>query len=162
MRGQGHARGGADLGELFNALHIGEVVHAGAAVLFREGDAEHAQLRHLRDGLLRESCFLVKIRSEGLNCIFRKIPVQGDQIQVVLIHLKHIDRLLKFFMFSAYAFFFFNSSIISGRTFFTSPPMPTSATEKIGASSSLLMAMMYLLPTMPDRCWVAPETPQAM
>ena len=40
--------------------------------------------------------------------------------------------------------------------------MPRSATEKIGASWSLLMATMFLEPFMPTRCWVAPEIPQAM
>ena len=32
---------------------------------------------------------------------------------------------------------------------------------KIGASSSLLMAMMLAEPFMPTRCWVAPEMPHA-
>jgi hypothetical protein len=49
-----------------------------------------------------------------------------------------------------------------GSTLCTSPTMPRSATEKIGASGSLLMAMMFLEPFMPTRCWVAPEMPAAM
>ena len=32
--------------------------------------------------------------------------------------------------------------------------MPRSATEKMGASASLLMAMMFLDPFIPTRCWV--------
>ena len=40
--------------------------------------------------------------------------------------------------------------------------MPRSAIEKIGASWSLLMAMMFLAPFMPTMCWVAPEMPHAM
>ena len=40
--------------------------------------------------------------------------------------------------------------------------MPRSAIVKIGASGSLLMAMMFLEPFMPTMCWVAPEMPQAM
>jgi hypothetical protein len=37
-----------------------------------------------------------------------------------------------------------------------------SATWKIGASSSLLMATMTLESFMPARCWIAPEMPTAM
>ena len=40
--------------------------------------------------------------------------------------------------------------------------MPRSATEKMGASWSLLMATMFFEFFMPTRCWVAPEIPQAM
>ena len=40
--------------------------------------------------------------------------------------------------------------------------MPRSAIEKIGASGSLLMAMMFFEPFMPTMCWVAPEMPAAM
>ena len=39
--------------------------------------------------------------------------------------------------------------------------MPRSATPKMGASSSLLMAMMLAEPFIPTRCCVAPEIPQA-
>jgi len=39
---------------------------------------------------------------------------------------------------------------------------PMSATSKIGASGSLLMAMMKFEPFMPTRCWIAPEMPTAM
>jgi hypothetical protein len=49
-----------------------------------------------------------------------------------------------------------------GSTLWTSPTMPRSATEKIGASGSLLMAMMFFEPFMPTMCWVAPEMPAAM
>ena len=40
--------------------------------------------------------------------------------------------------------------------------MPRSATWKIGASWSLLMATMFYEFFMPTMCWVAPEIPQAM
>jgi hypothetical protein len=53
------------------------------------------------------------------------------------------------------------ASIRAGNTLCTSPTMPRSATEKIGASRSLLMATMFFEPFMPTRCWVAPEIPQA-
>ena len=43
-----------------------------------------------------------------------------------------------------------------------SPTIPTSAISKIGASSSLLMAMIYPDPIIPDTCCVAPDTPQAI
>src|SRR5205823_4572903 len=54
------------------------------------------------------------------------------------------------------------ASINFGTTLCTSPTTPRSATEKIGASLSLLMAMMFLAPFMPTRCCVAPEMPAAM
>ena len=40
--------------------------------------------------------------------------------------------------------------------------MPKSATAKIGASLSLLMAMMFLEPFIPTMCCVAPEIPAAI
>ena len=52
--------------------------------------------------------------------------------------------------------------IRAGSTLCTSPTMPRSATPKIGASLSLLIAMMFLAPFMPTMCWVAPEMPTAM
>ena len=55
-----------------------------------------------------------------------------------------------------------SASISLGRTLWTSPTMPRSAIEKIGASASLLMAMMFFEPFMPTMCWVAPEMPAAM
>ena len=54
------------------------------------------------------------------------------------------------------------ASISFGKTLWTSPTMPRSATPKIGASRSLLMAMMFLEPFMPTMCCVAPEMPHAM
>ena len=56
----------------------------------------------------------------------------------------------------------FSASMSAGSTLCTSPTIPRSATEKIGASWSLLMAMMFLEPFIPTRCWVAPEIPHAM
>ena len=56
----------------------------------------------------------------------------------------------------------FSASISFGTTLWTSPTTPRSATEKIGASRSLLMATMFFEPFIPTRCWVAPEMPQAM
>ena len=40
--------------------------------------------------------------------------------------------------------------------------MPRSAISKIGASSSLLTAMIVFDVCMPARCWIAPEMPSAM
>ncbi len=54
-----------------------------------------------------------------------------------------------------------SASISWGRTLCTSPTIPRSATEKMGASWSLLMATMFLEFFIPTRCWVAPEIPQA-
>jgi hypothetical protein len=54
-----------------------------------------------------------------------------------------------------------SASIRAGSTLCTSPTIPRSATEKMGASWSLLIAMMFLEPFIPTRCWVAPEMPHA-
>ena len=54
-----------------------------------------------------------------------------------------------------------SASISCGSTLCTSPTIPRSATEKMGASWSLLMATMFFEFFMPTRCWVAPEIPQA-
>ena len=58
--------------------------------------------------------------------------------------------------------FALSNSISAGTTLCTSPTMPRSATEKIGASPSLLTATMLSLFFMPTRCCVAPEMPSAM
>ena len=47
----------------------------------------------------------------------------------------------------------------SGTIWNRSPTKPTSATSKIGASPSLLMATMVRASLMPVRCWMAPEMP---
>ena len=54
------------------------------------------------------------------------------------------------------------ASINFGNTLCTSPTIPRSATEKMGASWSLLMATMFFEFFMPTMCWVAPEIPHAM
>ena len=53
----------------------------------------------------------------------------------------------------------FNFSVSSGTFSNKSPTSPTSATWKIGASPSLLIAAMTLLSFIPARCWMAPEMP---
>ncbi len=53
-------------------------------------------------------------------------------------------------------------SVSSGTTLNRSPTRPMSATWKIGASSSLLIATMTLESFMPARCWIAPEMPTAI
>src|SRR6185436_12291703 len=55
-----------------------------------------------------------------------------------------------------------SSAFNSGKTWKRSATSPKSATWKIGASPSLLMATMTLLSFMPARCWMAPEMPTAM
>ena len=56
----------------------------------------------------------------------------------------------------------FRARMISGTTWKRSPTMPMSATPKMGASGSLLMAMMVSDEFIPTRCWICPDTPQAM
>src|SRR3954454_13765617 len=53
------------------------------------------------------------------------------------------------------------SSVAAGTTVFRSPMTPKSASSKIGASGSLLMATMVFDVCMPARCWMAPEMPHA-
>jgi hypothetical protein len=50
----------------------------------------------------------------------------------------------------------------SGTMVKRSPTIPMSATSKIGASESLLMATIVRASLMPVRCWMAPEMPIAM
>lgn len=52
-------------------------------------------------------------------------------------------------------------SFISGIALKRSPTSPRSATWKIGASGSLLMATISLESFMPAMCWMAPEIPTA-
>ena len=53
-------------------------------------------------------------------------------------------------------------SVSSGMILNRSPTRPMSATWKIGASSSLLIAMIVFESFMPARCWIAPEMPIAI
>src|SRR4051794_10289056 len=55
-----------------------------------------------------------------------------------------------------------NFSVSSGTSLNKSPTRPRSATWKIGASSSLLMATISLESFMPARCWIAPDMPMAI
>ena len=52
--------------------------------------------------------------------------------------------------------------VSSGTTLNRSPTKPISATWKIGASSSLLIAMIVFESFIPARCWIAPEMPTAI
>src|SRR5579885_2197622 len=56
---------------------------------------------------------------------------------------------------------FFSSSTVSGTALNRSATSPKSATLKIGASGSLLIATMVLESFIPARCWIAPEMPTA-
>lgn len=53
------------------------------------------------------------------------------------------------------------SSVAVGTTVLRSPMTPKSASSKIGASGSLLMATIVFDVCMPARCWMAPEMPTA-
>ena len=55
----------------------------------------------------------------------------------------------------------YNFSVSSGTNLNKSPTRPKSATWKIGASSSLLIATINLESFIPARCWIAPEMPIA-
>lgn len=59
------------------------------------------------------------------------------------------------------AFVFLSSSTMRGTTLETSPTIPRSATSKMGASGFLLIAMINSDSSIPARCWIAPEIPQA-
>src|SRR5438067_2620971 len=58
--------------------------------------------------------------------------------------------------------FHHNFSVSSGTSLNRSPTSPRSATWKIGASSSLLIATMSFESFMPARCWIAPDMPIAI
>jgi len=62
----------------------------------------------------------------------------------------------------AYPFASWIALVRAGTISVRSPTAPRSATSKIGASGSLLIAMMKFEPFMPTRCWIAPEIPAAM
>ena len=57
---------------------------------------------------------------------------------------------------------FLTASVSCGTTTLRSPTMPRSQKPKIGASLSLLMAMINPAVPMPALCCTAPEMPQAM
>jgi hypothetical protein len=63
---------------------------------------------------------------------------------------------LRYFAFSRKAL------IMRGMTSLRSPTILYCAIWKIGASGSVLMAMILLDSAMPARCWMAPEMPAAM
>ena len=56
----------------------------------------------------------------------------------------------------------FSARVTAGTISNRSPTAATSATSKIGASGSLLMAITVRAPFMPTRCWIAPEIPTAI
>ena len=56
----------------------------------------------------------------------------------------------------------YSFSVSSGTILNRSPTRPMSATWKIGASSSLLMATIVFESFIPARCWIAPEMPIAI
>jgi hypothetical protein len=56
----------------------------------------------------------------------------------------------------------YSFSVSSGTILNRSPTRPTSATWKMGASSSLLMATMTFESFIPARCWIAPDMPIAI
>src|SRR5918912_496083 len=57
---------------------------------------------------------------------------------------------------------FLSSSVSCGTMVLRSPTMPRSAKVKMGASGSLLMAMIVSAFCIPTLCWMAPEMPTAM
>jgi len=57
---------------------------------------------------------------------------------------------------------FLKSSINKGITLNKSPTIPKVAILNIGASRSLLMAIILLEVCIPTKCWIAPEIPQAI
>ncbi len=72
--------GSTDFGNLFDALCIGQLIETSSAVLLRERNAQKTHLSHHRDILLGESLLLIKLSSDGLAGILRKIAVHVDHI----------------------------------------------------------------------------------
>jgi hypothetical protein len=61
-----------------------------------------------------------------------------------------------------YPFFALTAAVSAGTIFSASPTTPRSAIFMIGASASLLIAMMIFDAFMPTVCCIAPEMPTAM
>ena len=61
-----------------------------------------------------------------------------------------------------YPFLAFTAAVSAGTIFSASPTTPRSAIFMIGASASLLMAMMIFDAFIPTVCCIAPEMPTAM
>ena len=61
-----------------------------------------------------------------------------------------------------YPFLAFTAAVSAGTIFSASPTTPRSAIFMIGASASLLMAMMIFEAFMPTVCCMAPEMPTAI
>ena len=89
MGGEDYAGGGADLGELLHSQDVAYLVNAAAAVLLRDGQAHHAQLRHLPDGLGRKALGLVKLLGQGLYLVLGKFAERLLQLDVLLGEIKH-------------------------------------------------------------------------
>ena len=75
MRRDDNAGGAADFAHLFDSHDVREHVAAGAAHLFGEIDAHHAQFRHLFDGLDGEVFLGVDLLGERLDFILSKLLV---------------------------------------------------------------------------------------
>ena len=73
MRREYDARRGAYLGELLDRKYVAQLVDAAAAQFLGYGQAHHAHLGHLCDGLKREALRLIKLLGKGLDLVFRKV-----------------------------------------------------------------------------------------
>lgn len=109
-------------------------------------------LRLIGHGLLCDGCGS-RGNGCGFNCwlCWRVGVFDGQRLPSDHATFRHRYQLLRVL----------SSSTTLGRTSNRSPTTPKSATSKIGASSSLLIATMVLAVCMPARCWMAPEMPTA-
>ena len=79
-----HAAGTAGLGDLFHHDGVGEHVHAGAPVLFRQIAAEQAHLADLFLQSVRNGVILVDFRGQRLDLLVDEIPYAVLQHPVIL------------------------------------------------------------------------------
>ncbi len=92
--------------------------------------------------------------------IIKGVPMRESEPQHYILHrCSQIMKKLSYAFFAVASFFSFSTK--AGTTFFKSHTIPKSATSKIGAYLSLLTATMKSDPSIPAKCWIAPEIPNA-
>ena len=105
-------------------------------------------------------CSIIQHKKEQLSTAPSHIPFLGlPQLLTLSQNLFPIFNLNNYLR-AAIAFLTF--SVSSGRIFKASPTTPKSATSKIGAVESLFIAMITSDSSMPARCCMAPDMPQAI
>ena len=136
----------------------------------RKASQQHTGIQHRHDhhqGLshrpyLRQYTLTPRLLDFGLFTQAAQV-VQHGLKSVPREVVRHACSSIKFPKVGVYsAISFLRRSVSMGTILWRSPTMPRSATLKMGANLSLLMAIMKSLSSIPARCWMAPLIPQAM